>query len=243
MKQFILVVWLMVPVAAGAYHFGPGQEQMKMDTVSSLLAQADSFVDAGQWEDAIRTYDQALARLPDEHTQLRRQVRLEMAKAKMHAGALPEAFVDLQTLNDELRAEVEVDPKLAEQVEEAFANAQFYVTWVLRLEGEPRENWEPIIESSRQTYRRLAEQATQRGDSLSAVKQKESLEAAIRLARLDLDELQGLPLPAQCKCKGNCSGCCKCKGNKGKQKGRKTGKHPRDFRGAGLGGEVSQGGS
>ena len=54
--------------------------------------------------------------------------------------------------------------------------------------------------------------------------QRENLESAIRLARMDLTELQGLPLPKQCK--GCCSGKCKSKGPAKKSP-------PKDSRGAG----------
>jgi hypothetical protein len=77
------------------------------------------------------------------------------------------------------------------------ANAQYYMTWLMRLEGLGRDAWEPEIESARQTYKLLAEQAEQRGDTPAAKTHQEDLESAIRLARLDLSELQGLPLPSQ----------------------------------------------
>jgi hypothetical protein len=100
----------------------------------------------------------------------------------------------------------------------------------MRLEGEPREVWEPEIEASRQTYRLLAEQALAADDTAAAEGNQEDLEAAIRLARMDLSELQALALPSQCK--GCCSGQCKCKG-KGKGKSKSQGE--KDARGAGSG--------
>ena len=60
-----------------------------------------------------------------------------------------------------------------------------------------REDWEPEIDSARATYKLLAEQAVERGDTTSARKHQEDLESAIRLARMDLGELTGLPLPSQ----------------------------------------------
>jgi hypothetical protein len=71
------------------------------------------------------------------------------------------------------------------------------MTWLMRLEGQPRERWEREIEASRQTYRLLAEQSERCGNVEAAKKNREDLESAIRLARLDLGELQGLPLPSQ----------------------------------------------
>ena len=53
------------------------------------------------------------------------------------------------------------------------------------------------MESARQAYKLLAEEAEKRGDAAAAKKHREDLEASIRLARMDLSELQGLPLPSQ----------------------------------------------
>jgi hypothetical protein len=79
----------------------------------------------------------------------------------------------------------------------SLANAQYYMTWLMRLEGLSRDVWEPEIEAARQTYRLLADQATAGGDDQAAKSQRENLEASIRLARMELSELQGLPLPSQ----------------------------------------------
>ena len=71
------------------------------------------------------------------------------------------------------------------------------LTWLMRLEGLGREAWEPEIEAARQNFKLLAEQAEKSGDRVAAQMRKEDLESAIRLARMDLSELQGLPLPSQ----------------------------------------------
>jgi hypothetical protein len=67
----------------------------------------------------------------------------------------------------------------------------------MRLEGAPREEWEPEIEGARQTYKLLAGQAEERGQDELGARLRQDLESAIRLARMDLTELQGLPLPSQ----------------------------------------------
>jgi hypothetical protein len=67
----------------------------------------------------------------------------------------------------------------------------------MRLEGQGREVWEPEAESARQNYKMLAEDAAKKGDAPAVRKHREDLEASIRLARMDLSELQGLPLPSQ----------------------------------------------
>ena len=71
------------------------------------------------------------------------------------------------------------------------------MTWLLRLEGQPRERWEPEIDAAQQSYRLLAEQAEQDGDLNSLSLCQDDLESSVRLARMDIGELQGLPLPSQ----------------------------------------------
>ena len=115
----------------------------------------------------------------------------------MLAKQLPVAHQDLAGLVDELKDDARADPKLLAEARSALANAQYYMTWLMRLEGLPREAWEPEIEAARQTYRLLAEQAASAGDEKAASRNRDDLESAIRLARLDLGELQGLPLPSQ----------------------------------------------
>ncbi|HJZ60243.1 MAG TPA: hypothetical protein VKE74_35195, partial [Gemmataceae bacterium] len=112
-----------------------------------------------------------------------------------------------------------VDPALLAEARATLANSQYYVTWLMRLEGLGQEAWEPEIESGRQTYKLLAEEAQKRGDAAAAQKYREDLEATIRLARMDLGELQGLPIPKQCK------GCCSC-ASKRVSKIPKEGKNP-----------------
>ena len=126
----------------------------------------------------------------------------------MLAHQLPDAHGELRNLVDEMTADAGADPKLLADARSAQANSQYYTTWLMRLEGAGRDEWEPEVESARQTYRLLAEQAEKAGDTAAAAKHREDLEAAVRLARMELSELQGLNLPKQCK------GCCSCKGRK-----------------------------
>ena len=79
----------------------------------------------------------------------------------------------------------------------ALANSQFYITWLMRLEGRSPDVWEPEITSSQQMYRLLAEKAEQDGDLEMIQIRRSDLESAVKLARMDIGELQGLPLPSQ----------------------------------------------
>ena len=127
----------------------------------------------------------------------RRSLALERSKCRMFLSELPEATGDLQGLVDEMLEDDGADPALLSDARHTLANAQYYMTWLMRLEGRARDEWEPRIEASRQTFRLLAEQAQQRGDETLRGKALEDLESAVRLARMDLTELQGLPLPSQ----------------------------------------------
>lgn len=75
------------------------------------------------------------------------------------------------------------------------AASLFNLAWGMRLEGAARDEWMPLAEEARQHFRMLAETA----DGELATAAARNLEATLRLQRMDLSELQGLPLPKDCK--------------------------------------------
>ena len=199
MRKIAILVWCLLPIAALAYHLGPGQQLMVLDSAGDALDQAEKYAADEEWAKAVVAYDLALNNLAAEDTDASRRIRLEKAKAQMLAAQLPAASTDLKSLVDEMVAENDdpqstVDEKVLAEARSALANSQYYRTWLMRLEGLPKEVWEPEIESARQTYKLLAEAA---GDDASQQQYKEDLESTIRLARMDLSDLQGLPLPSQ----------------------------------------------
>ena len=238
MRGVFLCFWLLVPAVVAAYHYGPGQQRMLLDDAAAHLKQADAQAAAEHWAEACESYDAALAAIPSDKIDAARRVRLERAKARMLAAQLPEAYDELVALSDDLSADKQAPAPLVAETRTAMANAQYYMTWLMRLEGRPRDDWEPVVDASRQNYRLLAEDAEAGGDTAAAEKHSEDLEAAIRLARMNLADLQALPLPSQCKkCKsGNCRCLCKKKSNR-----PKTGKS--DARGASSGPPPDDGGS
>jgi hypothetical protein len=211
MRKQILCAWLLLPVMAGAYHWGPGQDRLRDDRidaaiehakVASLIARTTGALkgDAAAkplWSDADVAYGEAIELLGNKHPDVARALRLERDKAQMMCSKLPDARHDLEQLVDDLQADPNVDPALLADARGSLANAQYYTTWLMRLEGAPREEWEPEIEASRQNYKLLAEQAEHSATPEAAQKIAEDLEAAVRLGRMDLSELQGLPLPSQ----------------------------------------------
>ncbi|MEX0718752.1 MAG: hypothetical protein WD066_19315 [Planctomycetaceae bacterium] len=225
MRIVMLLGWLLVPVLAGAYHYGPGQQRLVEDEAAAILREADALAAQEDWAAAAERYDDALKVVPEERVGEARAVRLERAKARLNAGRMPEAYADLQALVDETAGDESVDPKLRDDAQATLANCRYYLTWLMRLEGRPREEWEPEIEAARQTFRLLAEQHDSSAGA-DARRRQEDLESTIRLARMDLSELQALSLPSQCQ--GCCSGDCKGSGSgKGKRPGKGRGKGER----------------
>lgn len=197
MKLTFLLIWLSVPVVWAAWHYGPGQEALKRDRSDKALILAKKDIASQDFEAAIAGCDAALAALPKDEIAQARRIRLARAKALVDGHRLPEGHRELEALFQELSEDPKADPAVMNGTREALANAKYYRTWLMRLEGQPREVWEPEIESARQHFRHLVEQGT---PVIAAADQKrcqENLESAIKLARMDLAELQGLPLPSQ----------------------------------------------
>jgi tetratricopeptide (TPR) repeat protein len=216
-----VVVWLLVPTVLLAWHYGPGQDRLAADKAQAFLSKAKAAEAQGKWHEAMLAYTSALGQLPLNDVKARNGVRFAQAKAKMRCGDLPEAMEDL----DGLLAEVEKagnDPALAKEIRGTLGAFHYYAAWLMRLEGASTEEWTEQVEQSRQHYRLLAENAQGTGDVKSAEVNKKNLEAAVRLARMDLNELKGKPIPKECqgcknvagKCRSQKEGKCKGEGNK-----------------------------
>ena len=197
MRNLFLIVWLLIPVGAWAYHNGPGQERLELDEVARLVGKAETCAKEGDHEAAALLYDKALNEIPEGRNQEARTIRLERAKSQMQSKQLPTARADLQSLLDDVTSDKSVAEGFKDEVRSTLANSQYYMTWLMRLEGRPREDWEPEIEASRQSFRLLAEKSKQSGNADGATKHQNDLESSIRLARMELKDLQGLPLPSQ----------------------------------------------
>jgi len=197
MRTLLIVAWLFTGLGGVIYHFGPGQEKMEIDRINQMLKVARQSVEAEDWPKAVEQFDQVLADLPAEKITESRRLILEKAKAQMMAAELPKARESLESLLLDVRQDDEADPRFVADVQSTLANSQYYMTWLMRLEGMPEEEWMPEIEAARQHYTQLTLDAKKIGDTELAVRSAEDLESTIRLARMDLGELQALPLPSQ----------------------------------------------
>ena len=197
MRTLLIVAWLFAGLGGVIYHFGPGQEHLEVDRVNGILQEARAQVTQANYQLAIEQFGQVIADLPQEKADVAQRVLLEKTKAQMMNAELPAARATLETMLDELEQREDADPEFAADVRATLANSQYYMTWLMRLEGLPEEEWMPEIEAARQHYTVLNSDAKTRGDLAMASRSAEDLESAIRLARMDLSELQGLPLPSQ----------------------------------------------
>src|SRR5688500_17681881 len=166
MRKLVLFLWLLLPVGAAAYHWGPGQEHLRTDQAAAaaargrdaatrareLQAAQGDLASKAAWAEAEAAFTEALAALPGEHVEQARRLRLERAVALMQISKLPDARQELGVLVDELEADPSVDAELLADARTTLGNAQYFTTWLLRLEGEPRDVWEPEIEAARQNY-------------------------------------------------------------------------------------------
>jgi len=234
-KVMVFALWLLVPVVLLAYHYGPGQTRLAMDRAAKKIAEARALEAQEDWKAAYQAWGEALAATPPEQTGPRLQLRLSQAHSRMFTGDLPEAMSDMANLLAEAQHD-KADAHLQSEIRGTLGTAQYYVAWLMRLEGATTEEWLPPVESARQNFRLLAESTK---DTKTASDYGMNLEAAIRLERMSLDELQVQPLP---KC---CSGCKnvsqKCR-SQCQSKAETKPEDKKDARGAGFN-DVPKGGS
>jgi tetratricopeptide (TPR) repeat protein len=226
-RRALLGLWCLIPLVVLAYHFGPGQEHLRRDRAAALRAEALQAEEAEDWKAAIAAYSAALEALPQGNLVAAWQLRLARAKARINTGELPEAMIDMEAILGEMtRGGAPRD--LVEQTRAETASAQYYLAWLMRLEGATPEEWTPEVEKARQHYRLLAESAGARGQEFE--ERVRNLEAVIRLARMDLSELQALPLPKPCQgCKNASQKCRSQRQSQARQAGEDS-KEPRDAR-------------
>ena len=221
MRKFLAVLWLMIPIALVAYHFGPGQVKLARDRASRHIATARAAESRDDWRAAEAAYREALASLPEIDVDARLATRLAHAKTRPYLGQLPEAMADVESILDDALRDSR-DGALQEEIRAAAGQMHYHVAWLMRLEGAEPEEWTEETEAARQHFRLLSEKSNH-GDREGHQK---NLEATIRLARMDLSELKGLPLPKECQGNCNCAGKCR-KQKESRSKVPKKGKDAR----------------
>lgn len=238
-RTILIILWLLVPALLLAYHYGPGQTRLAQDQAARAIADARTLEATEDWVGAVDAWDDALALLPESSREARTQVRLAHARARMHSGELPEAIDAMETLLDD--ANGQVPGALTDEIRSTLATANYYAGWLMRLEGAPAEEWLMPVESARMHFRMLAEAKSGQPETMASF--QKNLEATIRLAQMDLSELEGLPLPKFCQgCKNVSQKCRSQRQAKCENPGENEPKEKKDARGAGFN-DIPKGGS
>jgi len=238
-KSILVVIWLTIPALLLAYHYGPGQAELARDTARTCMEEARAAEMAGDWRVAMDAYAAALGALPPGEVTQRDRVRLAKAKARMYTGELVEAITDMENLLTDVE-DHGLSAEAQNEVRANLATAQYYAAWLMRLEGAQEDEWTLPADQARQHFRFLSEVAYEEGSPASQ-RYQENLEATIRLARLDLSDLEGLPLPKFCQGCKNVSQKCRSQ-RKSKIAKKQEGEKKEDARKAGFS-ERPQGGS
>ncbi|MFW5870344.1 MAG: hypothetical protein ACOCVL_01625 [Candidatus Sumerlaeota bacterium] len=195
-RTLFLMIWLVMPVAIAVFHYGPGNDLMARDQAADHLEAAEKLNAAENFAAAEREYSAAMATLPPEEDMKRSQLELAKAYSRMRKGELVEAMTEMESLLSKVAPEPEYD-EIERETRSTLARAQYYAGWIMRLEGADTADWKEQTEAARQNFRLLAETELQSGEKARAEAYQENLEAAIRLERMDLKVLQGLPLPQE----------------------------------------------
>lgn len=208
---------------------------------------AQSAAGLGRWDEAAKLYQDALEIISDlpenvwrkSHlNEIRSQLTLAEAASSMKVGELPESIETLEDLLAETAAQEQASDsasRMANEVRSTLAKGQYYASWLMRLEGAEEAEWKIENESARQHYKWLAEKAAEKGDVEAIQMYQKNLETVIRLARMDLSELQGLPLPKECSSCKNCSQKRRKQRESRSKKPKEGEEPPKDARSAGSG--------
>lgn len=202
-KKVLFAVWLLAPIPLLGLHFGPGQQAANGDQVATSINAALDAEAAERWDDAVDHWREAQGEVPADAVDEAMRIALSAEMARVYAGELPEALEATAALFDEA-VERDASEKVQREIRGQLAAMHYWAAWLMRLEGAAAEEWEPVSEQARQHFRILAETKSPDREA-----HQRNLEAVIRLQRMDLSELQGLPLPKECKGTRNCSGRCK----------------------------------
>ena len=163
MKRWLILLWLLIPVALLSYHFGPGQDAMAYRQAQGHLAQARKLEQAGHYDQAIEAYAETLATLPEtestaaDATLARDQLRLAQIRGRFQLGQLAETIVNLNALIAEVEREHGPHSPLAYDVRDFLGRVHFQAMVALRLESAEEEVWKRHWELARQNFRFLAE--------------------------------------------------------------------------------------
>ena len=121
MKKPLFILWLLVPVGVIAWHYGPGQAQLRRDFAGDKLRAARAAAAAEDWGRAAELYGEAAKALPEESVADRQRLQLAQATHRVRAGELIEGQEQLEELLSDLESGEDRDPVLTASVRHELA--------------------------------------------------------------------------------------------------------------------------
>ena len=202
MRKKLLVVWILLPVAMIAIHYGPGQRWLALDRARGLASAGIAAEQSGQLPRARALYQQALAVRPATDRVARTHMQLADARIRSKTGEPVEAMETMESIVSDPAFE-SLPAELQREARELSGRTHYYAAWVMRLESTPRDIWMEAAETARQNFRMLAEEtrdaSASGGEVAPAVADtgRKNLEAAVKLERMGLIDLMARPLPEE----------------------------------------------
>ncbi len=238
-------LWAVLPVAALAYHFGPGQTiyqheravelhrlalELERDAItlhqtayarhlqavdarnaaaesptpeaealSNAATEAESRafgLSSAAWRLAADAFGHIQEVAEDASAETLRAVRWSRSRALVRAGDLWTGIRELEDVLSELEADGQAESSMARTTREELASAYYYAARLMRLSGEPAEEWFVESGKARQHFRYLAERERAKGlDAERAKNYERNVELVLDLEQSTLLEIQGKPLP------------------------------------------------
>lgn len=233
--RYVVLTWLLISVPLLWFHYAIGQNILRKETAHSAMNAAAELYRAEKYEEAEAKLLDAQQLIPADDPVLNAEHKTRLALTKLKQGKLTEASnLITETAETYPRQMAQLDL----EVREALGAALYYRAWFQRVSGVGRNTWEPHAVRSRQAFRYLNEKEDGNGDYLR------NLECAVRLSRMDLDDLYEFPLPPELEkakkkeseCNNPQDECGECDNegecdNPGNKKQKKKGKpRPKDVR-------------
>ena len=237
--------------------FGSADESLRAAALAANASEEAAYAEAAaKWRETANALAEAEAIVSETGGVVRDEIRLARGRALVRTGDVEAGAAILEDLLAELMdadaaassgasgaqavrtASGGARSGIARETREELATAYYYGARLLRLGGQPAEQWREAAARAKQNFRYLAEDAKARGASAEEIANHEKNgELVLNLEQSSLDELYAKPRPKDSPT-GNCNGLCD---NKGKKPGRKPGKGDKPSKGAGMNGEIGQG--
>jgi hypothetical protein len=162
-KKWLILIWLLVPVALVSYHYGPGQRELAWREAAAFRAEAAVHEKNQHWEQAVAAYGKAVSAVPtfaddaNAATLARDQLRLAQLRAAFQLGKLDDTLTDTRQFVEYVEATHGADSQLAFDARDFLGRVHYQAMIALRLESAEKQVWMKHWELSRQNFRFLAE--------------------------------------------------------------------------------------